>query len=97
MNIKKPQLKELLTGKLSSLKIRDIERLEERESEGMELLPQGTPIKQSFWDSPSMDELIESQNIKPVSDVAKIFGNWPGDIDDGFEDMIDRVRHENGV
>ncbi len=84
-----------VSGKISSIKIHDIERLEEYEGEATELLPQGTPISRSFWESPSLDELAEAQNVKPMADVRALFGTWPGDVDDGFEDAIDELRHSH--
>ncbi|MBI5846769.1 MAG: hypothetical protein HZB31_02235 [Nitrospirae bacterium] len=75
------------------MKIHDIERLEDRESDAVELLPQGTPISRSFWESPTLDELAESQNVRPVTDLSVLFGTWPGETDDGFEDAVDELRH----
>lgn len=82
-----------LTGRIASIKIHDIERLEDRESEAADLLPQGTPISRSFWESPSLDELAQTQNVRPMTDVRTLFGTWPGEIDDGFEETIDELRH----
>ncbi len=83
------------TGKITSIKIHDIERLEEREDEAADLLPQGTPISRDFWESPTLDELAQAQNVKPMADVRALFGTWPGEVDDGFEDAIDELRHSN--
>ena len=46
-----------ITGKITSIRINDIVRLEDREEEAKDLLPQGTPLAQSFWESPSIEEL----------------------------------------
>ncbi|MFZ5765305.1 MAG: hypothetical protein ACOY4H_06875 [Thermodesulfobacteriota bacterium] len=81
------------TGKITSIKIHDIERLEDKENEALELLPQGTPVSRTFWESPSLEELAQVQNVKPVSDVRTLFGTWPGDVNDGFEEAIDELRH----
>jgi hypothetical protein len=81
------------TGKITSIKIHDIERLEGRENESTNLLPQGTPISRSFWESPTLDELANYQNVAPMTDVRALFGTWPGEEDDGFEDAIDELRH----
>ncbi len=81
------------TGKITSIKIHDIERLENREDEAADLLPQGTPISRDFWESPTLDELAESQNFKPMVDVRALFGTWPGEENDGFEEAIDELRH----
>ena len=82
-----------LTGKIASIKIHDIERLEDREGEAADLLPQGTPISRDFWESPTLDELAQAQNVKPMMDVNALFGTWPGEADDGFEKIIDELRH----
>lgn len=82
-----------LTGKITSIKIHDIERLEGREGEATDLLPQGMPISRSFWESPTLDELAHAQHVKPMMDVSALFGTWPGEMDDGFEEAIDELRH----
>lgn len=82
-----------LTGKIASIKIHDIERLEDREGEAADLLPQGTPISRSFWESPTLDELAQAQNVRPMADVRALFGTWPGEIGDGFEQEVDDLRH----
>jgi len=81
------------TEKITTIKIHDIIRLEDREDAAADLLPQGTPISQGFWQSPSLDELAQAQNVKAMTDVRKLFGTWPGDVDDGFEKTIDELRH----
>jgi hypothetical protein len=82
-----------VSGKITSIKIHDIERLEDREDEAADLLPQGTPISQTFWESPTLAELAESQNVQPMASVQSLFGTWPGEEDDGFEADIDQLRH----
>ncbi len=82
-----------LTGKIISIKIHDIERLEEKENEAADLLPKGTPLSHDFWKSPSLEELAESQHVQPVTDLSTLFGTWPGEPDDGFEESIDDLRH----
>ncbi len=82
-----------LTGKIASIKIHDIERLEDREGESADLLPQGTAISRNFRESPTLDELAQAQNVRTMTDVRALFGTWPGEIDDGFEEAIDELRH----
>ena len=84
-----------LTGRISSIKIHDIERLEDREGEAADLLPQGTPLSRDFWDSPTLDELAQAQNVRPMTDVRALFGTWPGEMNDGFEEAIDELRHSH--
>jgi len=84
-----------ITGRIASIRIHDIERLEGQEEKSSELLPQGTPISRDFWESPSLEELALSQNVKPLKDVQALYGTWPGEMDDGFESTIDELRHQN--
>jgi len=86
-----------VTGKIASIKIHDIERLEDHEGEATDLLPQGTPISRDFWESPTLAELALSQNVNPMADVRALFGTWPGEVDDGFEAAVDELRHRNVV
>lgn len=81
-----------LTGKVTSIRIHDIERLEDRD-DAVELLPQGTPVSRGFWESPTLDELAVAQSVSPLSDVRALFGTWPGGDDDGFESAVDDLRH----
>lgn len=82
-----------ISGKITSIKIHDIERLDDRQDEATELLPRGTPIASSFWESPTLDDLARSQSVKPLPSVRALFGTWPGELDDGFEQAIDELRH----
>ncbi len=80
-----------ITGKINSIKIQDIQRLEDR-NEGEDLLPQGTPLPTDFWQSLSLDQLAELQGARPLADIASLFGTWPGDQDDGFEEAVRTLR-----
>lgn len=92
VRIKGEAREDSMTGKITSIKIHDIQKLEEQEGESAEFLPQGTPITSDFWQSPSMEELAVSQGVRPMSDVNIIFGTWPGSEDDGFEEDILALR-----
>lgn len=83
------------SGKINSIKIHDIERLEGCEDEAADMLPQGTPISLDFWESPTLAELAETQGVKPIADVRTLYGTWPGDMDDGFEEAIHELRHSH--
>lgn len=83
------------TGKIHSIILHDIERLEEKELEETELLPKGTPLPISFWQSPSIEELAQIQGVKPIDDFTMLFGTWPGEPDDGFEEDIDSLRQQS--
>ncbi len=83
------------TGRIGSIKINDIQRLEEKEEEQTELLPQGSPLPSDFWYSPSLDELAEAQGVGPITDIAILFGSWPGELDDGFEEAVQELRRQS--
>jgi hypothetical protein len=83
------------TGKIASIKIADIRILEEHEDAQTDLLPLGTPVPQSFWRSPSMEELAESQDVAPLTALDELIGSWPGEVRDGFEDTIINLRQRN--
>jgi len=85
------------TGKITSIKIHDIQQLEDREGERVDLLPQGAPPPTEFWQSPTIEELAKAQGVQPVQNVRAFFGTWPGEIDDGFEEDIQRLRRTNLV
>ncbi len=82
-----------VSRKIAEINIHDIERLDELQNEATDLLPRGTPISQSFWNSPTFQELARTQNVQPMADVRVLFGTWPDDEDDGFEASIDELRH----
>jgi hypothetical protein len=82
-----------VTSRAAGIEIRDIERLENREEESAELLSKGTPIAYDFWESPSLDDLAEAQNVQPIANVESLYGTWPGEADDGFEDIVLELRH----
>ncbi len=45
-------------------------------------------------ESPTLEELAQAQNVKPMMDVSALFGTWPGEVDDGFEESIDEMRRD---
>ena len=63
------------------------------ELEAEDRLPQATSISRTFWESPTLAELARSQNVEPMADVQPMFGTWPGQENDGFEAVIDALRH----
>ena len=84
-----------VSGKIASIKIHDIERLEDQRNDAQDLLPLGTPVSRSFWETPTLEELARSQNVQPMADVRSLFGTWPGEKDDGFEAAIDELRYRD--
>ena len=62
----------------------------------MKTLKKG-PASSPFWESPTLEELARFQNVKFMTDVSALFGTWPGEEDDGFEEMIDELRHPERI
>ena len=85
------------TGKIPSIKMADIQKLEDREDRQKELLPVGTPLPTDFWTSATIEELAEAQSVEPMADVTALFGTWPGEADDGFEVSVRSLRDESLV
>lgn len=46
-----------------------------------------------FWNHHSLEELAEEQQVKPIYDVTVLYGIWPGEVNDGFELEIEKLRH----
>ncbi len=80
-------------GKITSIRIHDIETLDDNTQEGIDLLPKGTAVGTSFWAAPTLDELADYQNVKPLKTAQNLFGTWPGDENDGFEETIIELRN----
>jgi hypothetical protein len=59
-------------------------------------LPEGARVDVTlhgdFWQSPSLEELAEQQGVSPIRNIESLFGSWPGETHDGFEDRIDEIR-----
>lgn len=50
------------------------------------------PHPGNFWESPTLEELARIQGVKPLKDVRELFGTWPGEPGDGFEEAINELR-----
>jgi len=50
-----------------------------------------------FWLTRSFDELAIAQDVKPLVDVDPLLRIWPGDVNDGFEESIRKLRQSNLV
>lgn len=81
--------------KIKSIQIHDIECLADFLSEATQL-PASSPLMEgAFWESRTIEELAILQDVQPMEDVSVLFGTWPGEPDDGFEEAIDQLRHGN--
>jgi len=56
-----------------------------------------TPLPTDLWLSPTIEELAQAQGVEPMTDVSSLFGTWPGDLDDDFEDSIRALRDQSLV
>lgn len=74
-----------ITGKVTSLRVRDIEPIDEASSNGGVKEPAS-----SFWATKDFDELATVQGVYPVDDLAKLSADWPEDTD--FDSFLDAVR-----
>ncbi len=83
------------SGKIKKIKIHNIEPLEYSRSKTVGHVESPIPVTTSFWESRTIEELALLQNVRPVEDVRIIFGTWPGEEDDGFEDAIEQLRQES--
>lgn len=81
---------ESVGGTIASIEVHDMERLEGCDDDASDPPPDAF-ISQDFWTSPTLDDLAKAQNVGPL-DADALFGTWPGDDDDGFEEAIDALR-----
>ncbi len=52
-------------------------------------------LSEDFWHSPTIEELANAQEIKPLQDITVLFGTWPGEKNDGFEKEITALRQQD--
>ena len=43
----------------------------------------------------TVEELAKEQGVKPIENVEDLFGGWPGEVDDGFEEWIREERQSH--
>jgi len=49
-----------------------------------------------FWQRVPLEELARQQGVRPVERFEDLLGGWPEDqIDDGFEEALERWRQED--
>jgi hypothetical protein len=83
------------SNRIVSIRISDIERIETREDEVRDVLPTGAPLPGDFWQALSFAELAAAQGVRPIVDLDRLVGCWPGDVNDGFEESIHKLRRTN--
>jgi hypothetical protein len=87
-------IKDPLTDKIGRVRIHDIEPLEDL-TEAIEEIPIATAQAYDFWTSKTLEELAQTQGVKPIDDITAFYGTWPGDVDDGFEEFVQELRQGN--
>ena len=84
-----------ISKKIVSIQISDIERIESKEDQVTEVLPSGAPLPGDFWQAMSFDELAAAQGVGPITNIDALVGTWPGEVNDGFEESIHKLRQAN--
>ena len=85
------------SGQVTTIKIHDIECLGDRRGGDIGQVEHVPALSQSFWDSPTLENLAQSQDVRPMTDLQALAGTWPGEVDDGFEKAIDDLRHSRAA
>jgi hypothetical protein len=84
-----------VSNKIGSITISDIERVEAKEDQATEILPSGAPLPGDFWQALSFEELAAAQGVGPLTNIDALAGTWPGDVNDGFEEAVHKLRQAN--
>jgi hypothetical protein len=82
-------------NKIVSITISDIERIEAKEDQAIDILPSGAPLLGDFWQAMSFDELAAAQGVRPLTHIDALVGSWPGEVNDGFEESVHNLRQAN--
>lgn len=48
--------------------------------------------RSGFWVHKTVQELAEEQGVPPLDNPDKLFGGWPDDVDDGFDEALAKMR-----
>lgn len=83
------------SNRIVSITISDIERIEAKEDQATEILPSGAPLPGDFWQAMNFDELAAAQGVGPLTNIDALIGTWPGDVNDGFEESVHKLRQAN--
>ena len=79
------------------LEIHSIERLQNRDQCRSDQESAHPMTRLDFGESPTLDEIVRRQNVAPIADIRSLYGTWPGDPDDGFEESIEELRHGKSI
>ena len=61
----------------------------------VEIQPTGAALSGNFWRAMSFEELAAAHGVGPLTNIDALVGTWPGDVDDGFEESVHRLRQAN--
>lgn len=86
---------DIVTGRIRSLTVLEIGEVEPKGAHSKQPSMQDQPF--GFWEKPSLLQLAEAQGVRPVQNIRSLYGTWPGEPDDGFEELIDDLRHPKAV
>lgn len=59
---------------------------------GVETWPSSAPLPGAFWRAMSFQELAAAQGVGPLTNIDALVGAWPGDVSDGFEAAVHKLR-----
>lgn len=63
---------------------------------GQQVDPEASSFGARFFDrGRSLDELEATHRGHRIRDISEIFGTWPGEPDDGFEEAINELRRRD--
>ncbi len=82
-------------SKTSQQRISDFERIESKKDQATEVLASNASLPDDFWQAMSFDELAAAQGVGPITNIDALVGTWPGEVNDGFEELIHRLRQAN--
>lgn len=84
-----------VSKEIKSIKIRGIESLEDILTRSTQTSSSSVQVTESFWESNTVEELALLQDVKPIEDIRILFGTWPGEENDGFEETIEKLRNKS--
>lgn len=82
-------------NKIMSITISDTKRMEAKKNQAVDILPSGAPLPGDIWQALSFDELAAAQGVRPLTNIDALIGIWPGDVNDGFEESVRKLRQAN--
>lgn len=85
-----------VTGQITRIRIRDIEPLDDFH-DVLESISSSALELDDFWKTRTLEELAHQQGVSPVDDIRKLYGTWPGEPEDDFENFIQQLRQNQTI